>query len=87
MSPNPSPNVPAATDTTIADATQAAQSKPKLTEEQAKAVQQWAFGIRHAMTKHNTPFDGRKRNKKVAKAKNKRKANKKRKLYIRDGKR
>lgn len=35
--------------------------------------------------RHNTPFDGRKRNEKVAKMRRARKANKKRMLYIRYG--
>lgn len=92
MSPNSS-NIPSATDNTIASATLAAETttadapkKAELTEEQKAIVSQYARGLLHSMTRHNTPFDGRKRKAKVAKAKNKRKANKKRKLYVRYGK-
>ncbi len=72
-----------AKDTTIADASQASQTK--LTPEQQKRIGDWAKGMRNAMTKHNTPFDGRKRKLKAEKMRRARKANKKRKLYVRYG--
>jgi len=92
-STSPSSEIPAASDNTIAEANAAAQSpivvsndeKP-LTPEQKQVIQKYARGLLHSMNKHNTPFDARKENKRKAKARASRKANKKRKLYVRYGK-
>ncbi len=70
-------------DDVIAEAGQKAEIA-KTSKEIARAVEYWTKR-RHAVTLHNTPFDGRKRNRKVAKMKASRKANKKRKLYVRYG--
>lgn len=51
----------------------------------AMAMQAFAQAMLKRMTRHNTPFDGRKKATKRAKAKASRKANKKRELYIRYG--
>jgi hypothetical protein len=69
--------IPAATDNTIANANQAAE-KPQesMTPEQQAALSLFAKKMLHAMTRHNTPFDGRKRARRVAKLKASRKASK-----------
>jgi len=76
--------------------TDAEVNKAELTEEErlkkadaakkALAMQEFAKAMLKRMTRHNTPFDGRKRATKKAKSKANRKANKKRKLYVRYGK-
>lgn len=84
-----STEIPAATDNTIATANAAAADKTADnadTQKKAEAISNYLMAMKRFANRHNTPFDGRKRKKKVAKARNKRKANKKRKLYIRYGK-
>jgi hypothetical protein len=52
----------------------------------AEALRNFASAMLKRMRRHNTPFDGKKKATKRAKAKSSRKANKKRKLYLRYGK-
>ncbi len=51
--------------------------------EAMEQMQKWANGLLHAKNRHNTPFDGRKRKVRAAKLRRAKKANKKRKLYLR----
>ncbi len=76
-----SSNFTPATDTTISDAVSAAETKKK-----TEAISALMAALKKRQNRHNTPFDGRIAKRKKEATRRKRKANKKRKLYVRYGK-
>lgn len=70
----------------VAAADKAVVATNSVTEQKTKAFASWMEQQLAKTKRHFTPFDGRVRNRKKARAKLARKANKKRELYVRYGK-
>ncbi len=76
--------VPVPHDTAISTASNSARNYT--TQQKAEAMEAFINSLKKKARRYDTPFDGRKRKEKVAKQRRARKANKKRKLYVRYGK-